>query len=443
MNVVTRIAPSPTGRMHIGTARVALFNYLWARHNGGKFILRIEDTDPARDKPEFEADIRENIAWLGIKEDEFHRQSENKSKHADAIQSLVAKGSAYVSREPAKDDPTRAVEVVRFKNPNTTVTFRDELRGDIRVHTADLGDFVIARSLTDPIHHLAVVVDDALQGVTLAMRGEDLLPNTPRQILIQDALGLPRPQYLHLPLILAPDRTKLSKRRHATSVGDFKTRGYLSGGLVNFLAFLGWNPGGEKELYTMDELIADFSIEKIQKSGAIFNEEKLNWLNRAHMLRMEPQAFWEYAQDFLTSETQSGLKKGWEQVAPIMRERASTFGDVRDADAAGEYAYFYQPPALAPQSLLWKQESKEATKERLESVLSLMREVLGSQWTGESVKNIVWPYAERVGRGQVLWPMRVALSGREKSPDPFVIAGIIGKDETENRIAAALGALAV
>lgn len=437
--VVTRIAPSPTGRMHIGTARTALLNYLWARHTGGKFIVRIEDTDPARDKPEYEADIRDNLAWLGITEDEFHRQSENKEKHTASIKLLIDSGHAYVSREPAKDDATREVEVVRFKNPNRVVTFTDLLRGEVAVHSADLGDFVIARSLTEPVHHLAVVVDDADEGVTLAMRGEDLLSNTPRQILIQEALGIPRPEYLHLPLILAPDRTKLSKRRHATSIGDFKKAGFLPQGMANFLAFLGWNPGTPQEVFTTEELIKEFDISKIQKSGAIFNEEKLKWFNREHLLRLTPEAFWEHAEEFLSEETVTMLDATgrWRDVVSVMRERASTFGEIRDADEAGEYRYFYESPAYEVQKLLWKEESADATKARLEAVLGLLEGVT-EPWTAESVKSAVWDYAEKEGRGQVLWPMRLALTGKDKSPDPFTIAGIIGSDETRKRLGTAL-----
>lgn len=439
MNVVTRIAPSPTGRMHIGTARSALFNYLWARHTGGKFLIRIEDTDPARDKPEYEQDILENLKWLGIEADAFYRQSENNAKHQEAIQKLIDGGHAYVSKEPSKDDPTKEVELVRFKNPQRVVTFTDVLRGEIQVDTTDLGDFVVARSLTQPVHHLAVVVDDADEGVTLAMRGEDLLSNTPRQILIQEALGLPRPDYLHLPLILAPDRTKLSKRRHAVSTGDYKERGFLPGALINFLALLGWNPGTEQEIFTMPELIQHFSLEQVQKSGAVFDEVKLKWVNREHMLRMEPEAFKQYVKQFVSSELGTFLDTAaGSALVAVMRDRASTFGEIRDLEGEGEYAYYLAKPDYSPENLVWKEESKEATKARLEHVLGLLEGVVASQWTHESVKNAIWAYAESEGRGQVLWPLRIALSGRDKSPDPFTISGIIGRDETLARIRGAL-----
>ncbi len=442
-NVVTRVAPSPTGRMHIATARVALFNFLHARHVGGTFILRIEDTDPARDKPEYEDDIKTGLRWLGIEWDEFHRQSENKDAHARAIKKLIDSGHAYVSKEPAKDDATREVEVVRFKNPNSLVVFYDELRGDVAVQSNDLGDFVIARSVTDPVHHLAVVCDDAAQGVTLVMRGEDLLSNTPRQILIQEALGLPRPRYLHLPIILGTDRTKLSKRRHATSVGDFRARGYLPEAMINFISLLGWNPGTDQEIFTMNGLIAEFSLSGVQKSGAVFNEEKLRWINREHMLRMTPEAFWEHAEEYLSAETVTMLDaKGlWQSVVPLMRERIATFDELRLADEAGEYRYFFEAPILLrAEVLIPRGESASPTKARLERILALLEGVL-EPWTPESVKAAVWDYAEEDGRSQVLWPMRVALTGRDKSPDPFTVAGIIGKDESIARVRFAVSRL--
>ena len=273
--VRTRIAPSPTGFLHIGTARTALFNYLYARKMGGTFVVRIEDTDRARSTKEYEDDILAQLAWLGLSGDEFYRQSERAGEHQKALEGLVASDKAYLSKEPAKDDPTRTVEVVRLRNPGKPVTFIDVVRGEITIDTADLGDMVIARSLTDPLYHFAVVVDDEFAGITHVIRGEDHISNTPRQILIQEALGYERPIYAHLPLILAPDRTKMSKRRHATSVADFAKRGYTKEALINFLALLGWNPGNDKELYTEGELLAAFTLEHIQKGGAVFNEEKL------------------------------------------------------------------------------------------------------------------------------------------------------------------------
>jgi len=217
-NIVTRIAPSPTGYLHVGTARGALYNFLYARKHGGTFILRIEDTDKERSKKEYEDLIVDGLSWLGIEHDEFVRQSDNIDTHKEYIAKLIDEKKAYISKEQKKDDPSVEVELVRFRNPNQVVQFTDLIKGDISVDTTDLGDFVIARGLDDPLHHLAVVVDDHTGGVTHAIRGDDLLSNTPRQILIYEALGMTPPQYAHIPMILSEDKKKLSKRRGAKSI---------------------------------------------------------------------------------------------------------------------------------------------------------------------------------------------------------------------------------
>lgn len=408
--------------MHIGTARSALFNYLWARHMGGKFIVRIEDTDRERDKPEFEKDILDNLLWLGIRHDALYRQSDNAPRHEEVIRTLIAAGHAYVSKEPKKDNPSREVELIRFKNPRRTVTFTDLVKGEISVDTSDLEDFVIARSFTEPVHHLAVVVDDADEGVTLAMRGEDLLSNTPRQILIQEALGLPRPQYLHLPLILAPDRTKLSKRRHATSIGDYRDKGYLPEAVVNFLALLGWNPGTDEELFTIDELVMRFDIAQIQTSGAVLDETKMKWFNREYLKKLSDAEFLKHAQVD-------------PRILPLVRERVSTFGEV--PEVLKEFDFVNAVPPYDPKDLVWKNDpAPTRVVERLASVRKLLEKV--SIWDADAVKAVVWPYAEQEGRGGVLWPLRYILTGKEKSPDPFTVAGILGRDETLVRIDTAL-----
>jgi len=209
--IVTRIAPSPTGVLHVGTARTALFNYLYAKQNNGKFIVRIEDTDKERSTKEFEKDILDSLEWLGLDHDEFYRQSERGEIYRKYIEKLTEEGKAYISKEEAKEEGQRS-EVIRFKNPNKEIIFEDLVRGEISFDTTELGDFIIAKSVDEPLYHLAVVVDDHEMGVTHIFRGEDGISNTPRQILIQDAIGAQRPKYAHLPLILGPDKSKLSKR---------------------------------------------------------------------------------------------------------------------------------------------------------------------------------------------------------------------------------------
>ena len=272
--VVTRIAPSPTGYLHFGLARTALFSYLFARKHGGTYILRIEDTDTARNKPEYEQDISEQLAWLGLTADATYRQSEAMPRHKQCLAKLIEEDKAYVSKETAKDGSGKEVEVVRLRNPGETVTFTDLIRGEIQFDTTELKDFVIARSITDTLFHLAVVIDDADEGVTHVIRGEDHISNTPRQILIQRALGFPEPHYAHLPLILMPDKSKMSKRKHETAVRTFREMGILPNALINYVALLGWNPGTDQELFTLEELVNIFDTSQVQKSGAVFDMEK-------------------------------------------------------------------------------------------------------------------------------------------------------------------------
>ncbi|MDO8590761.1 MAG: glutamate--tRNA ligase family protein, partial [bacterium] len=238
--VVTRFPPSPTGFLHIGGARTALFNYLFAKKNHGGILLRLEDTDVTRYKKEFEDSIVQGLEWLGITFDNSKpfKQSERVQLYRLHLKTLVKSGAAYLSKETEGERS----EVIRFKNPNKKITFHDLVRGEVSFNTSDLGDFVIAKSLEEPLYHLAVVIDDMEMGITHVIRGEDHISNTPRQILIQEALGFKRPEYAHIPLILASDKSKLSKRHGATSVENYREMGYLPEAIVNYLALLGWNP---------------------------------------------------------------------------------------------------------------------------------------------------------------------------------------------------------
>ena len=225
-----RIAPSPTGNLHIGTARTALFNFLFARKEGGVFIVRIEDTDKERNKPEYEKNIIDGFNWLGIKYDEFYRQSERADSHKKWLKKLIDENKAYLSKE---EEGGNRDEVIRFRNPNRDISFEDTVRGQVSFNTEELGDFVIARSMDEPLYHFAVVVDDFEMNINHVIRGEDHISNTPRQILIQEAIGAPRPKYSHIPLILAKDRSKMSKRHGAVSINEFKDRGFLPEAMVN------------------------------------------------------------------------------------------------------------------------------------------------------------------------------------------------------------------
>src|SRR3989344_309501 len=268
--VITRFAPSPTGLLHAGNYRTALFAYIFALKNKGEFLLRIEDTDKVRSKKEYEDNIIESLKWLQIKYNKFFRQSERTEIYKNYIKKLIDSGHAYISKETPKEKEGRK-EVIRFKNPNKKISWDDLIRGKIEFNTTELNDFVIAKSIDEPVFHLVVVIDDYEMGITHIIRGEDHISNTPRQMLIYEALGLPIPLYAHIPLLLAPDRTKLSKRKGALPITTYRDRGYLPEALINYMVLLGWNPGTEQEIMTFDEMMDQFALEKVQKSGAIFN----------------------------------------------------------------------------------------------------------------------------------------------------------------------------
>jgi glutamyl-tRNA synthetase len=423
--VVTRFPPSPTGPFHVGNARTALFNYLFTKQNHGKMLFRLEDTDKERSKKEYEEDIIENLKWLGIELDfkNFPRQSERSKIYKKYLQKLLDENKAYLDEK-----------AVRFKNPNKKIKFEDLIRGEIEFDTSELEDFVIAKNLDEPLYHLAVVVDDFEMGVTHVIRGEDHISNTPRQILIQEAIGAPRPIYAHLPLILAQDRSKLSKRKHgeSVSVSFYRKNGYLPEALVNFLALLGWNPGTKQEIFSMEELIEKFDIKKVQKSGAIFNLEKLDWLNKQYIKKIPTKDLAKMLLEYLSEKKPDS----WEKIVELEKDRISKLSDISDIKEG--IGYFFEEPVYNSALLIWKDSNKEKTKIHLEQIVKILCDIPENNFIKDNIKNAVWDYAEKQGRGNVLWPFRVALSGLDKSPDPFTLADILGKIKTINRLKNAL-----
>lgn len=430
--VVVRFAPSPTGNLHIGSARTALYNFLHARKHGGTFILRIEDTDRARSRAEYERDILESLAWLGLTHDALFRQSERQAVYRGYIERLLREDAAYVSEELKDGAPS---SVIRFRNPKKTITFEDTLRGSIVQDTADLGDFVIARDPDQPLYHLAAVIDDFETGVTHVIRGEDGIPNTPRQILIQEALGAPRPFYTHIPLILAADRSKLSKRHGAPSVNELKNGGYLPEAVVNFLAFLGWHPEGDRELYSLDELIQIFSLERVQKGGAVFDTEKLKWLNREYLRKLDPAAFQKQSIGYMPQALRENADAvRLSAVLDSLRERINVFGEITAMAEAGDFAYFFKKPLYDKNLLLREEKGSAKTDRHLHELERLLGALSEDAFKIQNIRELVMPYADREGRGAVLWPFRVALTGKERSPDPFSVCEILGKEESLSRL---------
>lgn len=439
--IVTRMAPSPTGLFHVGSVRTALYNYLFARQNGGKFILRIEDTDKERSKKEFEDNIIEAFKWLNLSYDEFYRQSERTDIYKKYIEKMIADGFAYISKEEPKEEGQRS-EVIRFKNPNKKVAFDDIVLGTIEVDTTDLGDFVIARDMESPLYHLTVVIDDHEMGVTHVIRGQDHITNTPRQILIQEAIGAIRPSYAHIPLILSPDKSKLSKRHGALGTTEYREFGYLPQAIINFMALIGWNPGTEQEIFNLEELVKVFNLEKVQKGGGVFNIEKLKWINKEHIKLVSHEENIKTIREYLPESISSlagFTEEKFLKIIPLILERISTYADVKDMADAGELAYFFVRQDYSQEKIIWKDSEPETIKNHLRWISEILTKLPEEDFTQEKIKELVMGYADtQPARGAVLHPMRFALSGLERSPDPFTLAFIFGKEETLARLSVAI-----
>ncbi|KKW35903.1 glutamate--tRNA ligase [Candidatus Adlerbacteria bacterium RIFCSPHIGHO2_01_FULL_54_23] len=436
--VVTRFAPSPTGNLNIGGVRAGIFAYLFARHNGGQFILRIEDTDKERSKKEYEDNIIDSLKWLGLEYDNFYRQSDNAARHEELLRKLIAEGKAYISKE---EDGNGRVEVIRFKNPNKEITFTDTVHGKITFDTTELKDFVIAKSFIEPVFHFAVVVDDADEGVTHVIRGADHISNTPRQMLIREALGIPHPEYAHLPLIVSSDRSKLSKRKGAKALSEYRDLGFLPEAILNYDAFLGWHPEGEREIYSKKEMARKFTLERVQKSPAMFDEAKLLWFNAQHIKKLSDEEFSKRLAEYALGYGSTGEAKDEfdRRLVPLIKERAQTLSEAKEL--LREYDFLARVSVGTNMLLQNGKIEKQTASRHLQAATKLLEDVNDEDFTPEKIKNVIFPYATEHGRGEVLWPMRVALSGREKSPDPFTIASMLGKKETLKRIASAAEAL--
>lgn len=432
-NIRVRFAPSPTGNLHIGSARTALFNYIFAKQNKGELILRVEDTDKERSTMEYEKNILSGLRWLGITHSEFYRQSERGEMYKKFLREMLEKGTAF----EAEENKEGTGKVIRFKNPNKEVVFKDIIRGDIKFDTTELGDFVIAKDLESPLYHLAVVVDDFQMDISHIIRGEDGISNTPRQILIQEAIGAQRPQYAHIPLILAPDRSKMSKRYGSVSIDEYKEKGYLPEALINFLSFLGWNPGDDKEILSLEEIIESFNLEKVQKGGAIFNIDKLNWINSQYIKKISDENFFEIIWKVF-KENKKEDKKIVKKIIPIIKERVETISDIEKDIKEGEYNYFFQRPQIDESKIKWKENTLDNAKKHLRFISTVLEKLQNKEISSQDIKSKLWDYAEKEGKGNVLWPLRYVLSGRDKSPDPFTLISILGVEQSLARIKAVL-----
>ena len=440
---ITRIAPSPTGTLHIGTARTALFNYLFAKRHKGSFILRFEDTDRERSEKKYEEDILSALQWLSLKPDKIVRQSDRTEIYKKYIQQLLESDKAYIAKEVSKKDPTQEVEVVRFRNTTPSVSFTDTVRGEITVDISDLGDFVIARSVDDPLYHLAVVIDDMEMGVTHVLRGDDHIINTPRQMLLLKALGGTPPAYTHIPLIHSAGGGKLSKRKDATAITAFREQGYLPEAIINAIALMGWSPKHDDEVFSLKKLTDIFALEGIQKKEAIFNEKKLLWFQKKHMQQMSEYRLRKMIVPTIVKRfpIRSRLQpRSVRTVLHTAQEKGVPFGEVQLLINNGMYDFYFREPKYDVQLLLPK--SDMAREDLARKVLSglwethtLLQQISAyTGWHEDHIQKQVWDHAEQKGKSMILWPLRVALSGKDKSPGPFTIAQAVGKRKTMQRI---------
>lgn len=422
--VVTRFAPSPTGLLHIGNARAALFNFLYARQNKGKFVLRIEDTDKARSKPEFEKDIIDSLKWLGLTWDVQFKQSERLSIYKKYLDDLLSSGSAYEHGGAIYFNIKSQIENLKF------IEFNDLVRGKISTPVDAIDDFVIVKSDGMPLFAFTNVIDDFEMGITHVIRGEDHISNTPRQILLTQSLGISSPQYAHIPIVLSPDRAKMSKRHGAVAVSEFREQGYLPEAMINSMALLGWNPGTDKEHFSLPELAETFSLDRVQKGGAIFNIEKLNNLNSHYIRGRSDGGLLEELKHF-SKRLQKVDRETALRIVSICKQRITRLSEFESLSW-----YLFDKPPVDAKMLVFKKSTPKNTKKGLELIINAFSIINSNEWTQPKLQaqleNVV--KQNNVGNGDVFWPARVALSGQEQSSSPVELAWALEKQETIDRL---------
>jgi len=465
MSVRVRMAPSPTGTLHVGTARAALFNWLYARANGGTFILRIDDTDRERSTEEFENEILGSLKWLGLDWDEgvglggphgSYRQSDRLDRYQEVAQNLVDSGAAYfddragdeleaLRRQAQKEgkhpghyirrpDPQAERGVIRLSIPqDESVEFDDVVRGTVRFEPQDIDDFVILRSNGTPTYHLASTVDDVDYEITHVARGEDLLPSTPKHILLTRAMGHEEPTYAHLPLLFGTDGKKLSKRHGATSLSDYKEAGFLADAVFNYLAILGWSPDADTTVFSRQEAVQAFDLNDVNKNPAAFDPDKLSWMNGEYIRAMETEAFAEMVKPHVEVVVGRDLSedewKVFRPLAPLVQERTKLLPE------AGEQVVFLFVDFESYDQKSW---DKVMTKEGVAGILVAGRDALSGldEWETASIEDALRALPEQlgIGAGKVFQPLRVAVTGSSVSPPLFESMGALGRDRTLARI---------
>ena len=418
-----RFAPSPTGNLHIGGVRTALFNYLYARAQKGQFLVRIEDTDKERSKPEFEKEILTSMEFLGLKlDEEIIRQSSRIERYREVAKTLVDKDMAY---EETSDGRT----ALKFRMPKKETKLYDLVRGEVSFDTSLFDDLVIFKSDGFPTYHFACVVDDHDMQISHVIRGDDHLSNTPRQVLLYEAMGWKPPKYAHLPLIIGDDGTPLSKRHGVVALKTFMAKGYLPEAMLNYLALLGWgDAGGNQEFFTLEQLIKKFSIKRVNKASARFNIEKLNWLNGEHLKAMSEEAYLKGISDFYPELSKRFSAKAWKGLLLLYRSRIKTYGDLKDqAPYCFEDITHYDQGtrekllknSVADVLEKWQVQAEQADFENHQSLEKLTRDLAEES----SLK-----------AADLIHPLRFAICSKTVSPSLFELMSVLGKTTTLERL---------
>lgn len=467
----TRFAPSPTGYLHIGGLRTALYSYLFAKQHNGQFVLRLEDTDQKRFVQDAAQVIYDGLAWAGVNCDEGpniggeygpYVQSGRLELYKKYAQELIDKDHAYycfcdettletmrneqVAKKLApkydrrclalsKEDIKAKIEqgqphVIRMKIPSgRIITINDIIRGKVTYKSDDLDDQVLQKSDGYPTYHLAVVVDDYLMKISHITRSEEWLPSTPKHVLLYEYFGWEVPVFAHLPLLLNTDKTKMSKRKGDVAVGDYMKKGYLPEAMINYLAFLGWNPGTEKEIFSMEELLQDFKLEKVHKAGAVFNIEKLNWYNSYYLRQLPENELLKKFRPYLP-ENNTFSDEQIKKMLNLEKERSSNLLDIAES-----LKFFFRLASYDQNLLKWKEMTNEEIKKSLEKSKNIISNLDEKDLTKENITQILLTEtANWNNKGELLWPLRVALSGQKNSPPPFDLIEILGKKESLERI---------
>ncbi|MDP2587148.1 MAG: glutamate--tRNA ligase [bacterium] len=476
-----RIAPSPTGGLHIGTARTALFNWLYAKKHRGVFVLRIEDTDRARSTKEYEQAIIEDLQWLGLSWDEGiepaggthgpYRQTERSEIYATYLKKLLDQDLAYpcfCTKEERETDRQLAIKnkrspiyagrcanlnadqraqkteqgltcVYRFRTPDRAIQVVDEIRGKLKFTGSDFGDFVIAKTEHAPLFLLANVVDDSLMNISHVIRGDDHLPNLPKQVLLMQALGFAVPRYAHVPLILNPDRSKMSKRAGPTHVREYRELGFLPEAILNFIALLGWNPATTQEIFTQPQLIEAFNLRQINKSGSIFDLSRLKWMIGMYIRALSEDELVRRSESFWSEAAKKQSTELKRRALVTIKERISHFAELPKLTDF----YFLDKLTIDGPLLTWKKSTLQESVNALKGVRDFLASQSESSFiTPDKLEAALKSYVTQSGQsvGAVFWPLRVALTGRSASPGPQEIMWVLGKDGAIKRLDSALSA---